>query len=72
MDKDSIIDMAAALIRDDIRSKAHISSEYPQMEKLQDSEKIVSESLKRLLSGIIKTGDADWLIVSTAMDTAEA
>jgi len=47
--------MAAALIRDDIRSKASISSEYPQMEKLQDSEKIVPEFLKRLLSGINKT-----------------
>jgi hypothetical protein len=62
MTKESIIDIAAALIQDDIRSASYVNSEYPVMSKLQDSPNMVPDSLKRLLSRIITTKSDNVLV----------
>lgn len=51
--KESIIDMAAMIIEDDIRSATYDMSKYPQFADLTKGD-TVPPSLKRLLEGIIK------------------
>ena len=55
--QDDIIDMAASIIRDEIRTKVYDTSMYPDMQSLESS---VPDVLSRLLRGIIKSkGDAN-------------
>ena len=52
-DTDAIIDMAASIIRDEIRRKVYECSEYPDMSGLSSAKSMVPKSLDRLLHGII-------------------
>lgn len=49
MTKDSVLDLATALIRDDIRLKPYGCCEYTAMNQLQDNHKAVPDFLKRLV-----------------------
>lgn len=53
-DKSSIIDMAASIIRDEIRTAVYNCSEYPNITNLNESDANVPESLLRLLQCVIK------------------
>ncbi len=54
-EKNRIIDMAASIIRDDIRTHAYNCAEYPTMESTNNGNSLVPESISRFLHGIIKS-----------------
>ena len=54
-DTNDIIDLAASIIRDEIRTKVYDSSEYPDMSDLSQAQELVPSSLDRLLRGIFKS-----------------
>ena len=55
---DNIIDMAASIIRDEIRKEVYECTIYPDMNNLSGAKSMVPKSLHRLLHGII-AGRAD-------------
>ena len=56
-DSNSIVDMAAAIIRDDIRTTVYNSSEYPHIDNMHNDASVPG-SLERFLHGIIKPNAA--------------
>lgn len=54
LSKESIIDMAAMIIEDEIRSADYEVSKYPRFSDLEHSD-LIPSSLKRLFHGLIKT-----------------
>ena len=54
-EKDRIIDMAASIIRDDIRTATYDTEVYPMMDSCQDWHSDIPGSLNRLMHGIIKS-----------------
>ena len=54
-EKDRIIDMAASILRDDIRTATYDTEVYPMMDSCQDWHSYVPDSLNRLTHGIIKS-----------------
>ena len=54
LSKDEVIDMAATIIKDDIRSKVYDVTNYLKCDDMANSE-LVPETLSRFLAGVIKT-----------------
>lgn len=54
-EKERIVDMAASIIRDDIRTQVYNCSEYLSLENTADGLSVVPESLNRFLHGVIKS-----------------
>ena len=58
-EKERIINMAASIIRDDIRTATYDTETYPTMDKCDQWGSYVPDSLSRLMHGIIKSKSKD-------------
>ncbi|ELU12775.1 hypothetical protein CAPTEDRAFT_192603 [Capitella teleta] len=58
-EKDKIVEMAAAIMRDDIQAMIYDCSEYPTLEDANFMESLVPPRLQKFMHGVIKTKSAD-------------